>query len=62
MEIVAELPAATVADDGVALIPKPDCCPTPVPINKTICGLPGALSVSVKAPTLDPALVGAKVT
>ena len=60
--IAVEFPAATVADEGVAVIPKSDCCPTPVPVSKTICGLPGALSVSVRAPTLDPAPEGAKVT
>jgi hypothetical protein len=34
----------------------------PWPLNSTICGLFGALSVRVKAPVLVPAAVGAKVT
>lgn len=59
--IAAELPAATVADVGMALIAKSVCCPTPVPVSNTICGLPGALSTRVRAPMLDPGPVGAKV-
>ena len=34
----------------------------PVPIRVTVCGLPGALSLIVKVPTLAPPAVGSKKT
>jgi hypothetical protein len=35
---------------------------TPFPLNATVCGLPGALSVIVRAADRAPAAVGLKVT
>src|ERR1700757_2527975 len=54
----ADLPAGTAAEVGVAENVKSDCWPNPVPVSRTTCGLPRALSVSVSAPTLEPAVVG----
>ena len=34
----------------------------PVPLNVTVCGLPGALSVKVSVPVTAPAAVGVKTT
>jgi hypothetical protein len=58
----ADLPAGTAAEVGVAESVKSDCWPNPVPVRRTTCGLPRALSVSVSAPTLEPAVVGVYVT
>ena len=48
-----ELPEATLSA-SVGLVP--------VPVSVTVCGLSGALSVTMRVPLLIPALVGVKVT
>jgi hypothetical protein len=58
----ADFPAGTAAEVGAAEKVKSDCWPNPVPVSRTTWGLPGALSVSVNAPTLEPAVVGVYVT
>ena len=45
-----------------APIVKSEVCTKPLPVSSTICGLPGALSVMVNAPTLEFVEVGVKVT
>ena len=53
----------TIAALGVtAPMVKSDVCTKPLPVSSTICGLPGALSVMVKAPTLEFVDVGLNVT
>lgn len=59
---MAGLPADTVAElepPKATVRPKPD---TPVPLNGTVCGLPGASSTIVKVPLRLPAAVGVNVT
>jgi hypothetical protein len=36
--------------------------PVPVPVSDTVCGLPGALSLTETEALLDPVVVGRKVT
>jgi hypothetical protein len=43
-------------------IEKSCVCTNPLPVSSTICGLPGALSVSVNAPTLEAVDDGVNVT
>jgi hypothetical protein len=35
---------------------------TPIPLRETVCGLPGALSVTVSVPVTLPVALGVKVT
>lgn len=57
------MPPAVIDALGVtAPIVKSDVCTKPVPVSSTICGLPGALSVMVKAPTLEFVEEGLNVT
>ena len=57
------VPPAVIDAVGVtAPIEKSAVCTKPVPVSSTICGLPGALSVMVKAPTLEAVDVGLNVT
>ena len=57
------MPPATIVPLGVIdPIEKSCVCTNPLPVSNTICGLPGALSVSVKAPTLDAVDDGVNVT
>ena len=57
------MPPATIDPVGVIdPIEKSCVCTNPLPVSSTICGLPGALSVSVKAPTLDAVDDGVNVT
>ena len=61
-EYLAVLPAASLAElepPGAMLNPKP--LETPVPVSKTVCGLLGALSVTVRVPFSVPLLMGVKV-
>jgi hypothetical protein len=55
---VADIPAGTVADAGNAEIVKSVDCPTPVPVSRMLCGLPGAVSLIVTAPRLWPGADG----
>ena len=55
---LAELPATMVPEAGVAAIAKSE----PAPAIARVCGLLGALSVSLSDPEAVPAAVGAKTT
>ena len=59
---VVEVPCCIVWLDGVALSAKFGGDTTPVPLNDTVCGLGGPLSVIVIAAERDPAAVGVNVT
>ena len=58
---VAVCPAVT-----VALVDEPEAGAKlkswPIPARETVCGLPGALSVTVSAPVMFPLAVGSKNT
>ncbi len=57
------MPPAVITAVGVtAPMVKSEVCTKPLPVSSTICGLPGALSVMVNAPTLEFVEVGVKVT
>src|ERR1700681_1350416 len=61
-EYLAIVPAVTVRNfepPGATSRPRPR--ETPVPVSETVCGLLGALSVTVSAPLSVPAAVGVKV-
>jgi hypothetical protein len=57
---IAGVPAAVVAEGADVAIEK--SASTPLPVSKTSCGLPGASSVMVSAPVLEPEALGLKVT
>jgi len=60
-EYLAVPPAASLAElepPGAVLNPKP--LETPVPVSKTVCGLLGALSVTVRVPFSVPLPMGVK--
>jgi hypothetical protein len=57
------VPPAVITPVGVtAPMVKSDVCTKPLPVSSTICGLPGALSEMVNAPTLEFVEEGVKVT
>ena len=61
--VYVAVPPATIVPLGVIdPIEKSCVCTNPLPVSSTICGLPGALSLSVKAPTLDAVDDGVNVT
>lgn len=55
---LTELPAITVAEEGETEMPKSE----PSPPNVTTCRLPGALSVIVSVPVMEPPVTGEKAT
>jgi hypothetical protein len=62
-EYLAVDPAATVAElEPPGAIPRANPGLVPVPLSETVCGLFGALSVTVSVPLCEPELVGVKLT
>ena len=62
--VCAGLVAATVVLANVSVVVErlATGAATPVPVSSTTCGLPGALSVIVRAPISGPGAMGVKAT